>query len=214
MGWEGGGGGHEAGHSPQLEGWAVFAYLPRDYSKSRESRYSRRAGRACLALPHLEWVQSDNRERWSHPGRAQRIPFCVLGPIWASGLKPALTDCSSSNYGFPLAQGCCRLHLWHVLTGTSVVGKLGSGGHTVVVRHCDGGHSLAYKDLLLNSSPQAVLAMTYKALQRQNSSCPEQKCGVKTHAGHRAAFWCHGHVRSASDSLAEPLPGPKQIRKL
>lgn len=27
---------------------------------------------------------------------------------------------------------------------------MGSGGHTVVVKHCDGGHSLAYKDLLLN----------------------------------------------------------------
>lgn len=60
-------------------------------------------GEALCAHPH-SFSQATGKGGHTWEGHKEDSLLCAIGSIWTSGLKPALTACSSSDYGFCFLQ--------------------------------------------------------------------------------------------------------------
>lgn len=106
MGWEGGA--HmKQGTGPSSK-TGLFLPISQEITGKAGSQEEGKASSDSLTLsgevlcPHPHSFNQRTGKGGHRQKGTKRIPFCVLGPIWASGLKPALTACSSSDYGFRL----------------------------------------------------------------------------------------------------------------
>lgn len=99
MGWEGGG--TKLGAVPSSKA-GLFLPISQEITLSPGKAGIQGGPALCSLTLNGEALCSHPHSLTQTIGKVvtKRIPFCVLGPICASGLKPALTACSSSDYAF------------------------------------------------------------------------------------------------------------------